>query len=166
MLRCTYPITRTSIFAYIYPRLATFEEVEERQIPFCAGLMIAVITFSEFLSCMMWARLADSIGRRWSLLPGCVGCILTALTFGFATSLWVALLSRAIGGLSSPNVGLGVTNTRVGEIVTKRENWVKALSVIPSFRSLGKLRTWFEYPQLIWIRKQTGPCSWRLPCRT
>lgn len=115
--------------------LATFKEVEERRIPFYAGLLIAVFTFCEFLSGMMWARLADVIGRRWSLLLGCVGCIFTALMFGFATSLWVALLSRAIGGLSNPNTG--VVNTCVGEIVTKKENQAKAFSIIPFFRSMG-----------------------------
>lgn len=86
--------------------LQSFPGVEDVDIPFYAGLMIAVLTFGEFLTGMLWARLSDRIGRKITLLIGSVCGMVTSLALGLSRSLALAVASRAFGGLFNPNVGL------------------------------------------------------------
>jgi MFS family permease len=84
----------------------SFKGVKEADISFYAGLLIALFTFSEFLSGMAWAWISDRIGRRKTLLIGQAFAILTALTFGLSHSVLQAALARSLGGLSNPNVAI------------------------------------------------------------
>lgn len=79
------------------------------------GLLIAVFTFSEFISATIWAKVSESIGRKWTLLIGVFGAMASAFFFGLSRSIYVAVAIRAFGGLANPNVG--VVQTCVGEIV-------------------------------------------------
>lgn len=54
-LRATKAIAWTSIFPYVYFMIGSFNEVPDAQISFYAGLLIAIFTFSEFLSGMIWS---------------------------------------------------------------------------------------------------------------
>ncbi|KAK4208113.1 protein zinc induced facilitator-LIKE 1 [Rhypophila decipiens] len=119
MLRATEAIAWTSIFPYVYFMIRSFNEVPTSRITFYAGLLIAVFTFAEFLSNMVWSRVSDRIGRKKTLLIGSVGGIITALWFGFSRSITSAVLSRAFGGLSNPNVGL--VQTCAVELTTRDE---------------------------------------------
>ncbi|KEZ46400.1 hypothetical protein SAPIO_CDS0718 [Scedosporium apiospermum] len=89
--------------------IRSYGSVEETQISYYAGLMIAVFTFCEFLSGMLWAKLSDRIGRKPALLIGSFCGIVTALALGFSKSISLAVASRAFGGLFNPNVGLAQT---------------------------------------------------------
>lgn len=86
--------------------IQSFPGVKDVDIPFYAGLMIAVFTFCEFLGAMLWAKLSDRIGRKTALLIGSVCGIITSLTLGLSRSLELAIASRAFGGLLNPNVAL------------------------------------------------------------
>lgn len=46
---------------------------------------------------------------------------------GFASNIWVALLGRALGGFLNGNIG--VIQTMVGEMVTKKEHERKYNSI-------------------------------------
>lgn len=61
-LRATKAIAWTSIFPYVYFMIGSFNEVPDAQISFYADLLIAIFTFSEFLSGMIWSRVSDKIG--------------------------------------------------------------------------------------------------------
>ncbi|KAM7215759.1 protein zinc induced facilitator-LIKE 1 [Rhypophila decipiens] len=111
MLRATEAIAWTSIFPYVYFMIRSFDEVPTSRITFYAGFLIAVFTFAEFLSNMVWSRK--------TLLIGSVGGIITALWFGLSRSITSAVLSRAFGGLSNPNVGL--VQTCAVELTTRDE---------------------------------------------
>ena len=99
--------------------LRSFNTVPETHIPFYAGLLVAVFTFCEFLSGMVWARISDVVGRKMTLLIGITCGIGTTAAFGFSRSLVAVVSARALGGLLNPNVG--VVQTCVGEIAGGRK---------------------------------------------
>ncbi len=72
---------------------------DERQIAIYAGMVTSAFAFAEFSSGVVWGRLSDRIGRKPVLITGLAGTGLSMLIFGFAPSLPVALLARALGGL-------------------------------------------------------------------
>jgi MFS family permease len=84
-----------------------------------ASLTVALFTFGEFLMGIVWAKVSDRLGRKPTLILGAVGGSISALAFGYSTSLWMALTARAFGGLVNPNVG--VISACVGELVKRKE---------------------------------------------
>jgi MFS family permease len=93
-----------------------------------AGIMISVFTFGEFLMAPQWARISDRIGRKPTLLIGSVGAMISATLFGFSNSLPMAIAARTCAGLLNPN--LGVVRTFVGELVTKDQQGIMAMTEI------------------------------------
>ncbi|KMU78968.1 hypothetical protein CISG_07611 [Coccidioides immitis RMSCC 3703] len=134
--RATEAIAWTSIFPYVYFMIQSFDEVDHADIPLYSGMLISIFTFCEFLSGMVWAKISDRIGRKPTLLIGALCGIITAISFGLSKSMVAITLSRALGGLTNPNVG--VVQTCVGELVERKEQQAKAFSVVPFLRSLGK----------------------------
>ena len=89
-----------SIFPYVYYMVASFKVTnDERQIAIYAGMVTSAFAFAEFSTGVLWGRISDRVGRKPILLTGLAGTGLSMLVFGFAPSLPVALLARALGGL-------------------------------------------------------------------
>ncbi|KAK3347043.1 major facilitator superfamily domain-containing protein [Lasiosphaeria hispida] len=135
-IRATEAIAWTSIFPYAYYMVQSFHQVKQDQVAFYAGSLVAVFTFCEFLSGMVWARISDRIGRKPTLMIGILCSIVAALCFGFARSIELAIAARAFGGLFNPNVFLVQTCT--GELAA-REQQANAFSLVTFIRSLGNL---------------------------
>jgi MFS family permease len=96
-----------SIFPYIYYMIESFKITkDDRQIAVYAGMVTSAFAFAEFSTGVLWGRLSDKIGRKPVLLTGLAGTGLSMLIFGFAPSLPVALLARALGGLLNGFVSL------------------------------------------------------------
>lgn len=72
---------------------------DESKISVYAGMVTSAFTLAEFSTGVMWGRLSDKFGRKPILLMGLLGTAISALIFGFAESLPVALFARAMGGL-------------------------------------------------------------------
>ena len=106
ILRATEASAWTSIFPYVYFMIKAFNDIPEAQIAYYASMLIAIFTFCEFLSGTIWARVSDCIGRKKTLLLGCVCGLVAALSFGLSKSIAAAVASRAFGGLFNPNVGV------------------------------------------------------------
>jgi len=65
----------------------------------------------------IWGKLSDKIGRKPTLMIGSCGAMVSALLFGFSTSLPMAIGARLLAGCANPNSG--VIQTFVGEMLTK-----------------------------------------------
>lgn len=89
-----------SIFPYIYYMIESFNITKDAtQISVYAGMVTSAFTLAEFSTGVVWGKLSDRIGRKPVLLTGLAGTGLSMMIFGFAPSLPVALLARALGGL-------------------------------------------------------------------
>lgn len=89
-----------SIFPYIYVMIESFGVAGNKdQIGFYAGMVTSAFAFAEFSTAVLWGRLSDRVGRKPVLLTGLAGTGLSMLLFGFAQSLPLALVARALGGL-------------------------------------------------------------------
>lgn len=138
LCRICEPIAFMSIFPYAYRMIETFNITSNAdQISIYAGMLITAFAFAEFSTGMIWGRVSDCIGRKPVLIMGLVGTALSMLCFGFATSLPAAILARALGGLLNGNVG--VLQTTVAELVTKKEHQPRAYSIMPFVWGLGSI---------------------------
>ncbi|KAI9706083.1 MAG: hypothetical protein M1836_005489 [Candelina mexicana] len=135
-----------SIFPYVYYMIFSFKITDdERQIAIYAGMVTSAFAFAEFSSGVVWGRLSDKVGRKPVLITGLAGTGLSMLIFGFAPSLPVALLARALGGLLNGNCAdedgasrnIGVLQTTVAEMVTVKEHQPRAYTIMPFVWSLG-----------------------------
>ena len=72
---------------------------DDRQIAMYAGMVTSAFAFAEFSTGVIWGKLSDRMGRKPVLLTGLAGTGISMLVFGFAPSLPVALLGRALGGV-------------------------------------------------------------------
>jgi MFS family permease len=98
--RICEPIAFMSIFPYIYYMIEDFQITDDpSQISVYAGMVTSAFTLAEFATGVLWGRLSDKIGRKPVLLTGLVGTAISVLIFGFAPSLPIALMARALGGL-------------------------------------------------------------------
>ena len=89
-----------SIFPYIYYMVASFKITnDDKQIAFYAGMVTSAFALAEFCSGVLWGRLSDAIGRKPVLLCGLAGTGISMVAFGFAPSLPIAVVARALGGL-------------------------------------------------------------------
>ena len=89
-----------SIFPYIYYMVKSFDiSSDDKQIAIYAGMVTSAFALAEFLTGVIWGRLSDRVGRKPILLMGLAGTGISMCVFGFARSLPLALLARALGGL-------------------------------------------------------------------
>jgi len=127
-----------SIFPYAYRMIESFDLThDESQISIYAGMLITAFAFAEFSTGMLWGRVSDRVGRKPVLIMGLTGTALSMICFGFARSLTGAITARALGGLLNGNVG--VLQTTVAELVTKKEHQPRAYSIMPFVWCLGSI---------------------------
>lgn len=100
-------------------------------------MLITAFAFAEFSTGMLWGRVSDRIGRKPVLIMGLIGTAFSMICFGFSKSLTSAILARALGGLLNGNVG--VLQTAVAELVTKKEHQPRAYSIMPFVWCLGSI---------------------------
>jgi MFS family permease len=127
-----------SIFPYAYRMIESFDIANnENQTSMYAGMLITAFAFAEFSTGMLWGRISDTIGRKPVLVMGLIGTAISMVSFGFSRSLPAAIISRALGGLLNGNVG--VLQTTVAELVTKKEHQPRAYSIMPFVWCLGSI---------------------------
>jgi MFS family permease len=80
------------------------------------GVMAALYAGLQFIAAPLWGRLSDRIGRRPVLLLSVAGSCLANLLWVFSSSFALFVLSRALAGGLSGNVG--VANAAVADITT------------------------------------------------
>ena len=122
MARLSEPITQTSLQAYMFYQLKSFDpSLPASTIAAQAGILQGCFTGAQFLTAMLWGRAADADwgGRKRVLLMGLFGTCVSAVGFGFSRSFLQAAIFRFVGGILNGNVG--VIRTMVSEIIKEKK---------------------------------------------
>ncbi|KAM5352427.1 hypothetical protein ACJ41O_005150 [Fusarium nematophilum] len=138
LARMSEPLVQSSLQAYMFYQLKWFDpELPDSTISAQAGVLHASFTAAQFVTAMLWGRVADSprAGRKTVLLIGLCGTSLSCLGFGFATSFWQALVFRTIGGATNGNVG--VMRTMISEIIREKKYQSRAFLLLPMTFNCG-----------------------------
>ncbi|KAL2264910.1 hypothetical protein VTJ83DRAFT_7420 [Remersonia thermophila] len=138
LTRLSEPLVQTSIQSYMFYQLRWFDpSLPDSAISSQAGILHASFTAAQFLTAMMWGRIADSshFGRKMVLLIGLAGTLLSCIGFAFSTSFWQALLFRSIGGVTNGNIG--VLRTMISETVREKKYQSRAFLLLPMTFNVG-----------------------------
>jgi MFS family permease len=80
--------------------------VDKANVAKWAGITSAVFSFTQCLTAIPWGRASDRYGRKPIVLLGFIFTMFCSLFWGFAQSLWVAILARGMSGAMNGNVGI------------------------------------------------------------
>ncbi|KAL4946638.1 hypothetical protein BDV06DRAFT_208547 [Aspergillus oleicola] len=136
--RLSEPLTQTSLQAYLFYQLRSFDpSLPESTISTQAGILQGSFTAAQFLTAVVWGRLADSevMGRKRVLLIGLLGTCISCLGFGFSRSFASAAVFRTLGGALNSNVG--VMRTMISEIIEEKKFQSRAFLLLPMCFNIG-----------------------------
>ncbi|KAF9882224.1 major facilitator superfamily transporter [Colletotrichum karsti] len=138
LTRLSEPLVQTSLQSYMFYQLKWFDPtLPDSVISSQAGILHASFTAAQFITAMVWGRLADSkrFGRKTVLMIGLIGTCLSCIGFGFSQSFTQALIFRCIGGATNGNVG--VLRTMISEIVREKKYQARAFILLPMTFNIG-----------------------------
>lgn len=138
LTRLSEPLVQTSLQSYMFYQLKWFNpSLPDSVISGQAGILHASFTAAQFLTAMVWGRVADSsrFGRKTVVLIGLIGTMASCLGFGFSTSFWQALVFRSLGGATNGNVG--VLRTMLSEVVREKKYQQRAFVLLPMTFNIG-----------------------------
>ena len=139
LARLSEPLTQTSLQAYIFYQLRSFDpSLPTSSISAQAGMMQGSFTAAQFLTAILWGRLADTerVGRKRVLLIGLAGTGFSCLGFGFSRTFWQAMVCRTLGGALNGNVG--VMRTMISEIIKEKRFQSRAFLLLPMCFNIGE----------------------------
>ena len=139
LARLSEPLTQSSLQAYMFYQLRSFDpSLPTSSISAQAGMMQGSFTAAQFLTAILWGRLADAerIGRKKVLLIGLAGTGFSCLGFGFSRTFWQAMVCRTLGGALNGNVG--VMRTMISEIIKEKRFQSRAFLLLPMCFNIGE----------------------------
>ena len=139
LARLSEPLTQTSLQAYMFYQLRSFDpSLPTSSISAQAGMMQGSFTAAQFVTAILWGRLADTerVGRKRVLLIGLAGTGFSCLGFGFSRTFWQAMVCRTLGGALNGNVG--VMRTMISEIIKEKRFQSRAFLLLPMCFNIGK----------------------------
>jgi MFS family permease len=77
-----------------------------KKIGYYAGIIGSSYYVTQFFSAMIWGSISDRYGRRPVLLLGAAGSCICCFSFGFSTSIYWAVGTRALYGCLNGNLGV------------------------------------------------------------
>ncbi|KAI9815961.1 MAG: hypothetical protein M1827_001953 [Pycnora praestabilis] len=138
MARLSEPLTQTSLQAYMFYQLKSFDpSLSDSTIASQAGIMQGSFTAAQFMTAIMWGRIADANwgGRKRVLLIGLLGTCISCVGFGFSRSFSQAMIFRSLGGALNGNVG--VMRTLISEIIKEKKYQSRAFLLLPICFNIG-----------------------------
>ncbi|KAL4984302.1 major facilitator superfamily domain-containing protein [Aspergillus falconensis] len=136
--RLSEPLTQTSLQAYLFYQLRSFDpSLPESTISKQAGILQGSFTAAQFLTAVLWGRLADNerVGRKRVLLIGLLGTCISCLGFGFSRSFAAAAVFRTLGGTLNSNSG--VMRTMISESIEEKKYQSRAFILLPMCFNIG-----------------------------
>ncbi|KAM0723765.1 hypothetical protein Q7P37_000755 [Cladosporium fusiforme] len=140
--RLSEPLTQQGLQSYMFYQLKSFtlpngDAPSDSTVAKQAGVLAASFTGAQFLTAMMWGRLADSetFGRKRVILIGLLGTAVGSLGFGFSKSFAAAVFWRCLGGILNGNIG--VMRTMISEIVREKKYQSRAFLLMPMCFNIG-----------------------------
>ncbi|HEX7338259.1 MAG TPA: MFS transporter [Gemmatimonadales bacterium] len=115
-------------FMIVLP-LLPFYALKLNATPEVVGQLIASYSIAQLVAAPLWGRVSDRYGRRPALLIGLSASALAYLVFGFATSVWLLLLSRIVQGAGGGTTGVAqayVADTVVPADRARALGWLSA----------------------------------------
>lgn len=101
-----------------------------------SGLIASSFFICQFISSLFLGLLSDKYGRRPILLFSAFASCVFSVCFGLSKNLWMAILFRALAGLSNGSVG--IAKTSIGEMSNKN-NRVKAFTFVGLMFGIGTI---------------------------
>jgi len=132
--RFAEPIALTSVFPYV-PELMESFGIPQNDIARWAGIASSSFSICQAFTGILWGAASDRYGRKPIILFGLFNTMWTMLLWGFSVNLEMALVARALGGLSNGNVG--ILRTTVAELCPWKELQPRAFSVMPLVWTVG-----------------------------
>lgn len=84
-----------------------FDEMAEgADVGFATGLLVSTFFFTQFLTSLLWATVAEKHGQRLVLFVSLLGSSLTCALFGTSTSLKQAIVIRLMQGVFAGAMGV------------------------------------------------------------
>ena len=138
MARLSEPLTQTSLQAYMFYQLESFNpSLPPATISAQAGMLQGSFTAAQFVTAVLWGRMADNekVGRKTVLLIGLMGTCISCVGFGFSRTFWQAAVFRTMGGALNGNVG--VMRTMISEIIREKKFQSRAFLLMPMCFNIG-----------------------------
>jgi MFS family permease len=138
LARLSEPLTQTSLGSYLFYQLQSFDpSLPDSTISYQAGIINAAFPAAQFLTAMLWGRIADAEygGRKRVLYIGLLGTMLSIIGFGFSHSFPMAVAFRCLGGVLNGNIG--VMRTMISEIIKEKKYQSRAFLILPITFNIG-----------------------------
>ncbi|KAF2822624.1 MFS general substrate transporter [Ophiobolus disseminans] len=132
--RFAEPIALTSVYPYLPEMMESFG-VPIEDVARWAGITSSIFSLSQAFTGLVWGAASDEYGRKPIILLGLFNSMWTMLLWGFSTDLHMALVARALQGLTNGNVG--ILRTTVAELCPWKELQPRAFSVMPLVYTVG-----------------------------
>ncbi|BAU15751.1 major facilitator transporter (plasmid) [Leptolyngbya sp. NIES-3755] len=98
-------------------------------------LLTSIYALVQFIAAPLWGQWSDRVGRRPLILLGIAGSAIAQLLFGFASSVAMLYLVRAVGGFLSAAM-LPAATAYVADLTTERDR-AKGMAWLGTSVSLG-----------------------------
>jgi len=98
------------------------------------GVLIAAFSIAQLASAPLWGKFSDRYGRRPALLAGLLISAVAYVIFGYASTLWLLLLSRIVQGFGGGTIG--VVQAYVADASDPKDR-AKSLGWLSAATSLG-----------------------------
>lgn len=138
LARLAEPLAQTSMQAYIFYMLKSFDEtLSDAAVASQTGFISGSFTLAQCVTAVMWGRMADKewVGRKNVLIVGLLGTLMATIGIAFSRSLAALMFFRFMGGALNGNVG--VMRTMISEIVKEKKYQPKAFLVLPVTFNVG-----------------------------
>ncbi|KAI9861613.1 MAG: hypothetical protein M1813_005223 [Trichoglossum hirsutum] len=131
LCRLSEPLSNTCLLSYLYYLIRSLQPPTntDAQISRQAGLLVSLFAIAQFLTSMLWGRLADTWGRKPVIVVGLILSIMSNLGFGFGRSIGAVMAWRVVAGVGNGNIG--VMRTMTAEIVREKKYQSRAFLLLP-----------------------------------